>query len=140
MSITLILYFRSIKRKIVSYNMKLFNILWLRRKDSNLQPLGYEPSELPSAPPRDVNKYKYGGGKGIRTPAPVTRPPGFQDQSLQPDLGIPPFLQAQFDYSINYFQLSINFWKKLIYFITFYYKYIISVKNRHIFTYYSYKK
>lgn len=44
----LILYFRSIKRKIVSYNMKLFNILWLRRKDSNLQPLGYEPSELPS--------------------------------------------------------------------------------------------
>lgn len=43
----LMLYFRSIKRKIVSYNMKLFNILWLRRKDSNLQPLGYEPSELP---------------------------------------------------------------------------------------------
>ena len=70
MSIMLMLYFRSIKRKIVSYNMKLFNILWLRRKDSNLQPLGYEPSELPSAPPRDVNKYKYGGGKGIRTPAP----------------------------------------------------------------------
>ena len=55
MSIMLILYFRSIKRKIVPYNMKLFNILWLRRKDSNLQPLGYEPSELPSAPPRDVN-------------------------------------------------------------------------------------
>ena len=86
----LILYFRSIKRKIVSYNMKLFNILWLRRKDSNLQPLGYEPSELPSAPPRDVNKYKYGGGKGIRTPAPLARPLGFQDRSLQPDLGIPP--------------------------------------------------
>ena len=86
----LILYFRSIKRKIVSYNMKLFNILWLRRKDSNLQPLGYEPSELPSAPPRDVNKDKYGGGKGIRTPAPFSRPPGFQDRSLQPDLGIPP--------------------------------------------------
>ena len=81
-----------------------------------------------------------GGGKGIRTPAPLSRPLGFQDRSLQPDLGIPPFLQAQFDYSINYFQLSINFWKKLIYFITFYYKYIISVKNRHIFTYYSYKK
>ena len=31
-----------------------------------------------------------GGGKGIRTPAPLSRPPGFQDQSLQPDLGIPP--------------------------------------------------
>ena len=92
MSIMLMLYFRSIKRKIVSYNMKLFNILWLRRKDSNLQPLGYEPSELPSAPPRDVNKYKYGGGKGIRTPAPLSRPLGFQDRSLQPDLGIPPLM------------------------------------------------
>ena len=31
-----------------------------------------------------------GGGKGIRTPAPLSRPPGFQDRSLQPDLGIPP--------------------------------------------------
>ena len=25
-----------------------------------------------------------GGGKGIRTPAPLARPPGFQDRSLQP--------------------------------------------------------
>ncbi len=33
----------------------------------------------------------YGGGRGIRTPAPVSRPDGFQDRSLQPDLGIPPF-------------------------------------------------
>ena len=31
-----------------------------------------------------------GGGKGIRTPAPLSRPLGFQDRSLQPDLGIPP--------------------------------------------------
>ena len=31
-----------------------------------------------------------GGGKGIRTPAPLARPVGFQDRSLQPDLGIPP--------------------------------------------------
>ena len=33
-----------------------------------------------------------GGGKGIRTPAPFARPPGFQDRSLQPDLGIPPIV------------------------------------------------
>ena len=34
----------------------------------------------------------YGGGKGIRTPAPISWPPGFQDRSLQPDLGIPPYI------------------------------------------------
>ena len=33
-----------------------------------------------------------GGGKGIRTPAPLSRPLGFQDRSLQPDLGIPPLM------------------------------------------------
>ena len=37
-----------------------------------------------------IKQKNIGGGKGIRTPAPLTRPPGFQDRSLQPDLGIPP--------------------------------------------------
>ena len=49
------------------------------------------PTSYRAAPSRDKYiKNKYGGGKGIRTPAPLSRPPGFQDQSLQPDLGIPP--------------------------------------------------
>ena len=47
------------------------------------------PASYRAAPSRD-NINNYGGGKGIRTPAPLSRPPGFQDQSLQPDLGIPP--------------------------------------------------
>ena len=33
---------------------------------------------------------KNGGGRGIRTPARYDPPVGFQDRSLQPDLGIPP--------------------------------------------------
>ena len=32
-----------------------------------------------------------GGGRGIRTPAGREAPVGFQDRSLQPDLGIPPY-------------------------------------------------
>ena len=59
---------------------------WLREMDLNQRPSGYEPDELPSC---SIPRYN-GGGKGIRTPAPLARPPGFQDRSLQPDLGIPP--------------------------------------------------
>ena len=33
---------------------------------------------------------KNGGGRGIRTPARFSPPVGFQDRSLQPNLGIPP--------------------------------------------------
>lgn len=36
------------------------------------------------------NFLNYGRGRGIRTPAPLSRPLGFQDRPLQPDLGIPP--------------------------------------------------
>ena len=46
------------------------------------------PTSYQTAPSRDIN----GGEEGIRTPAPLARPPGFQDRSLQPDLGIPPLV------------------------------------------------
>ena len=31
---------------------------WLRGKDSNLRPSGYEPDELPTAPPRDIYNFQ----------------------------------------------------------------------------------
>ena len=57
--------------------------IWLREKDLNLRPPGYEPDELP-----DCSIPRYGGERGIRTPAGLSSPVGFQDRSLQPGLGI----------------------------------------------------
>ena len=40
----------------------------------------------------NFRKQKFnGGGRGIRTPARFDPPVGFQDRSLQPNLGIPPY-------------------------------------------------
>ena len=40
-----------------------------------------------------IGKLINGGGRGIRTPARYDPPVGFQDRSLQPNLGIPPYRQ-----------------------------------------------
>ena len=69
---------------------------WLRRKDSNLRPLGYEPNELPAAPLRDIMAEEAGF-----EPARAFTPVGFQDRSLQPDLGIPPFISDN---------IQLNWW------------------------------
>ena len=51
-------------------------------KDLNQRPSGYEPDELPDCSiPRCLSD---GGGTGIRTQAPLSRPTGFQDRTLQP--------------------------------------------------------
>ena len=47
---------------------------------------------------RVVGFKKTGGGRGIRTPARCYPPVGFQDRSLQPDLGIPPYYIALMSY------------------------------------------
>jgi hypothetical protein len=49
------------------------------------------PTSYLTALPRDNFIGWYGGGRGIRTPARFDPPVGFQDRSLQPDLGIPPY-------------------------------------------------
>ena len=63
-------------------------------------------------PSRDI--LKIGGGKGIRTPAPISRPVGFQDRSLQPDLGIPPcILWMHLDYNKLKLMCQLYFVKKI---------------------------
>ncbi len=49
-----------LRKKVVTMTTR--NI-WLRGQDSNLRPSGYEPDELPTAPPRDV----HGAPNQIRT-------------------------------------------------------------------------
>ena len=63
--------------------------LLLREQDLNLRPSGYEPDELPSC---SIPRQQYKGGCGIRTHARFYTPDGFQDRSLQPDLGNTPCL------------------------------------------------
>lgn len=48
--------YKSIRKKQLE-NSNCFNQYWLRGIDSNYRPLGYEPNELPTAPPRDVSTY-----------------------------------------------------------------------------------
>ena len=84
-----------------------YGTIWLRGKDLNQRPPGYEPDELPGcSTPRCLMSNSFlvedlnGGGTGIRTQAPVSRPTGFQDRTLQP-LG----------YSSN----CMNWWTCLLY-------------------------
>ncbi len=48
--------------KVTLYRLS-YTSTWLREKDSNLRPSGYEPDELPTAPSRDGKS----GGRRIRT-------------------------------------------------------------------------
>ena len=57
----------------------------------NLRPPGYEPDELPTALLRDK---KMAEKEGFEPPR-LLHPVGFQDRSLQPDLGISPYFDIK---------------------------------------------
>ncbi len=58
--------------------------------DLNQRPLGYEPNELPGCSIPRCNMTNILAEKEGFEPPRRRRPPGFQDRSLQPDLGISP--------------------------------------------------
>ncbi len=78
------------KKKQANRLFDYYVYVWWLGTESNRRHKDFQSFALPTELPSHFMTNRYGGGRGIRTPAGFDTPVGFQDRSLQPDLGIPP--------------------------------------------------
>ena len=91
------------KKEVDVTEISYIHSIWLREKDLNLRPPGYEPDELPTALLRDIKWYRIGAGDRTRTGT-VLLPGDFKS----PVSTIPPHRRMSASIRIPYCTADVN--------------------------------